>query len=209
MAITTLSQYKLIKGITGTAQDAQIEALIPLVESDYLNIRNRPFDTGVTIKVTTGATVSGDLEFTAAGSTVLVAVDAGDSVPVVAYKIGYILGGFVQNAYRLSGYVIGAYTPFVRVVGDTVTIETVYDYTLNAGATGVTVTISTVGNLYPEGSEMVAINMVHWMLSGGGQSAGVASESLGKYSVSYDTGQSAGGYPKSITGAIKRYVTYK
>ena len=188
MPITTLSQYKLIKGITGTAQDAQIEALILLVESDYLNIRNRPFDTGITIKVTAGATVTGDLEFTYAGSTVLIAVEAGDTTPVVAHRIGLVLGGHV---------------------GDTVTIETVYDYTLNAGATGVTATISTVGNLYPEGSEMVAINMMHWMLSGGGQSAGVASESLGKYRVSYDTGQSAGGYPKSITGAIKRYVSYK
>ena len=44
MAITTLANVKTVLGITGTSKDAQITALIPLVESDYLNIRNKAFD---------------------------------------------------------------------------------------------------------------------------------------------------------------------
>ena len=189
MAITTLTQYKLIKGITGTAQDAQITAMIPLVESDYLNIRNRPFEVGFTVQVTGGATADGDLTFTVDGSDIIISLVSGDSIYIIVQKIGYVLGGVVR--------------------GDTVTLITPYTYTFDAGATGVTAILSNVGTLYPDGAERTAIDMLHWQLSGGGQSAGVASESLGKYSISYDTGQSAGGYPKSITGAIRRFVSYK
>ena len=44
MAITTLASYKTFYGITGTDQDAQISAFIPVVEEEYLNYRNAPFD---------------------------------------------------------------------------------------------------------------------------------------------------------------------
>ena len=189
MPITTLAQYKLIKGITGTAQDAQITAMIPMVESDFLSIRNRPFDVGFTIQVTAGATADGNLTFTVDFSDILIDIANGDSIYIVAQKIAHVLGG--------------------RLNGDTITLITPYIYTFDAGGTGVTADISGVGTLYPDGSERTAIDMLHWQLSGGGQSAGVTSEALGKYSISYDTGQSAGGYPKSIAGAIKRFVSYK
>ncbi len=42
--ITTLENVKLILGITTDSKDALIEALIPIVEADYLLIRNRAFD---------------------------------------------------------------------------------------------------------------------------------------------------------------------
>jgi hypothetical protein len=45
MAITTLTQVKTILQISGTDQDALIEELIPLVEEQYLEIRNMPFET--------------------------------------------------------------------------------------------------------------------------------------------------------------------
>lgn len=44
MAITTLATVKTVLGITDSSKDARITALIPLVESDYLNIRNLAFD---------------------------------------------------------------------------------------------------------------------------------------------------------------------
>ncbi len=44
MAITTLAQVKAILAIAGTDKDSQIEAYIPLVEGDYLRIRNKDFD---------------------------------------------------------------------------------------------------------------------------------------------------------------------
>jgi hypothetical protein len=45
MAITTLTQVKTVLQISGTDKDDLIEALIPLVEEHYLEIRNLPFET--------------------------------------------------------------------------------------------------------------------------------------------------------------------
>ncbi|MFW6214137.1 MAG: phage head-tail connector protein, partial [Spirochaetota bacterium] len=42
---TTLTQVKTILQISGTEQDELIEELIPLVEEQYLEIRNLPFET--------------------------------------------------------------------------------------------------------------------------------------------------------------------
>jgi hypothetical protein len=44
MAITNLENVKTILGITSSATDSYITALIPMVEADYLLIRNKPFD---------------------------------------------------------------------------------------------------------------------------------------------------------------------
>lgn len=44
MAITSLNNVKTILGITTTESDDYITALIPLVEDDYLSIRNKDFD---------------------------------------------------------------------------------------------------------------------------------------------------------------------
>ena len=43
MAIITLATYKALSGIKDTEQDEQIEALIPMVEEDFLVIRSKPF----------------------------------------------------------------------------------------------------------------------------------------------------------------------
>lgn len=45
MAITTLANVKAVLGITDSSKDTQISAMIPLVESTYLSIRNKAFDT--------------------------------------------------------------------------------------------------------------------------------------------------------------------
>ena len=42
--ITTLENVKLVLGITTDAKDTLINALIPIVEEDYLAIRNKAFD---------------------------------------------------------------------------------------------------------------------------------------------------------------------
>ncbi len=51
MAITTLEQVKAVLDITGTDKDSVITALIPMVEEDYLSLRNKAFDTddGITV----------------------------------------------------------------------------------------------------------------------------------------------------------------
>ena len=40
----TLDEYKAIAGLKDTSKDSQIELLIPLVEDDYLSIRNKDWD---------------------------------------------------------------------------------------------------------------------------------------------------------------------
>jgi len=47
MAITTLSNVKTFIGLTDTTKDALITMLIPMVESDFLRIRNKAFATDI------------------------------------------------------------------------------------------------------------------------------------------------------------------
>lgn len=44
MAITTLAGYKTFYNISDTTKDVQISALIPVVEQEYLDVRNVPFE---------------------------------------------------------------------------------------------------------------------------------------------------------------------
>ena len=46
MAVITLAEYKTLAGITGTDKDAQITALIPLIEDDIIAICNYDFGQG-------------------------------------------------------------------------------------------------------------------------------------------------------------------
>ena len=42
--IITIDEYKAMAGLKDSSADSQIEALIPLVEDDYLAIRGKPWD---------------------------------------------------------------------------------------------------------------------------------------------------------------------
>lgn len=44
MTIISLDKYKLLAGIATDKYDEKISAYIPLIEEDYLSIRNHPFD---------------------------------------------------------------------------------------------------------------------------------------------------------------------
>ena len=46
MAVITLAEYKTLAGITGNDKDAQITALIPLIEDDIIAICNYDFGQG-------------------------------------------------------------------------------------------------------------------------------------------------------------------
>lgn len=118
MAITTLEKVKLVLGPEVTeGKDDLITALIPIVEEDYLAIRNKPFD------LTT------------------------DDPPAI---------------------------------------------------------------IYPAGAEMTAIQMIGYRISVQGKIGGdsITSERLGDYSVTYDNEGKIKGYPQSIVGNIKRYVSF-
>lgn len=63
------------------------------------------------------------------------------------------------------------------------------------------------GEIYPDGSELVAAQMIGFHLSSFMASGGTyRSESIGSYS--YSVGDSGSlGYPKAITSRIKKYVS--
>lgn len=195
MPITTLAQVKLILGLDAT-KDAQITALLPLVEQDYISIRNRPFDEGRTLQITAGAAATGNITVTIDDVAYLVELTAGNTAAQVARKI--------YNALR------GGYLFDVTISGDTLTLVSRQSDTdiavafTDTGTTGSTATISEMLTIYPDGSEMTAIDMIGHRLSK--QTPGVASESLGDYSVSFQQGK--GKYPDSIIGGIKRYVRW-
>lgn len=63
---------------------------------------------------------------------------------------------------------------------------------------------------YPEGSNVVAAEMIAYKLFGRSPEDGyrdIESESLGSYSVSYG-GTTPGSYPKSITSSIRKYIGF-
>ena len=187
MAITTLNTVKAVLQIADATKDTLITTLMPLVEADYLNIRNKPFDEGITITIDDPATADDDLIFTVGTTDITVPVLNGDSVNKIARMVALALGG----TYTLN----------------VVTLLTVNDYTLNATTTGVTATISNVEYIYPIGAEQTAIGMISHLINTANNTS-ILSESLGDYSVTFDKGMSAGGYPKSITSAIRKYVSY-
>ncbi len=45
MAITTLEKTKIVLGINDNRYDTRINTLIPMIEEEYLEIRNKPFET--------------------------------------------------------------------------------------------------------------------------------------------------------------------
>ena len=214
MAITTRDRVKAILGITTTDHDDRIDALIPQVEDDYVQIRGKPFDVGTLLTVeSTGVgadekvtiTIGNYAEVGAAAQGVEfnVVIRAGDTAGVIARRI--------VNQVLPSGY----YTLTAPMVDSTSTSAGVYfrerferftedfsvlDMTVDP-AVGLTSEVEVMQTIYPEGAEYTAAKMIHFAMNAG---AGVTSERLGDYSVTYDA---SGAYPRSITSSIKKYVT--
>jgi hypothetical protein len=201
MAITTLASYKSILGITSTdvPRDNQITALIPQVEADFLRIRNRPFDIGVTLQVTVGATVAGNISVTIDTSICTIAVLAGDNIARVARKImSALTGGYWYNV-TLDNATLTIWSKYADTE-----VEVAFDDT---DATGVTATVTDTATLYPTGAEFTAVKMIQFHM-GAGKGVGISSESLGDHSIVYDTalGSKISDYPKAVVGGIKRYA---
>ena len=188
MAITTLTNAKDLLNITNNDKDLWIAALIPKVEADYQQIRNKPFDTGNTLTVTSAATSAGDVTVIVDGVDYGIEVKSGDSTMLVAQRI---YDYFTHN---------------VRISGSAVTFTgKAFTLAFDGGTTGVTATLSGMATIYPDDAEFTAIKMINYHLKTS-DAMGKVSESLGDYSVSYDRGESSADYPKDIVGGIKRYV---
>ena len=186
--ITTWARTRDILGLAA-GQQALVDMLIPLVEQDYLHIRNKPFDVGNVLTITAPCAVTGNVTVTYNGTDFTIPVIAGDNAFVVARKISFAFERIIQKLTSVSGEAV-----------------TFYGYAtlaFAAGGTGVAATTSGIDTIYPHGAELTAIKMIEHHL--GGAAANVSSESLGDYSVTYKNDVSE--YPGSIVSRITRYVS--
>ena len=195
MAITTWAEVQAVLELDAGRQ-AHVEALIPHVEEDYLRIRNKPFDVGNVLTITSPATAAGNITVTVNGSDFNVAVLNGDNTMTVARKINNTLARLLPRGVLSTS-------------ANTVTFQGHHTLAFNGGTTGVTATVSGIDTIYPTGAEYTAIKMIQYHLTAG-RGAGISSESLGDYSIVYDTalGSRISDYPKAIVGGIKRYVSF-
>lgn len=87
--IITLAQYKAIAGIADTSKDAQIAALISVVEDDYLAIRGKSFDV--------------DDE----GHTVYPEGSLGTAAEMISYKLLTAKGNVGTSSETIGDYSVG------------------------------------------------------------------------------------------------------
>lgn len=225
MAITTLANVKSILNIsTGdTTHDAWITALIPQVEEDYVNIRNKPFDvaTQINIETTGGLPADEKMTFTignysAVGSTRAgreynVVLRTSDTADIIARRIvNQIEPSPFYSVMPLTGAATTeANVYFTERFEKWQANRSVLDFTVTVStSSAVTATVSRMQTVYPVGSEFTAARMIQYqMLAGSGAGAGIQSETLGDYSVTFaEQGETVQTYPRSIVSSIKKYV---
>ena len=217
MAITTLANVKIFLNTTSTVRDDWIEALIPLVESDYLSIRNKPFDVVTKINVaTTGLPADEEITVeignhaaiggTADGREYDVRLRSGDNAKMIAYRI------IQQMKPSAAAYFNFDLRDATSSEADIYLSErfpqfqewrSALDVTLTS-STSITATISEMQTVYPDGAELTAIQMINYQMS---KPAGAKSESLGDHSITY--GEMTGNYPRAVTAGIKRFAVMK
>lgn len=202
MAITTLSNVKNILNISDNDSDIWIVSLIPQVESDYLHIRNKPFNVGTKINVeTTGLSADEDMTIDIGDSEYEIELKDGDTAGIIARRVVnqmkpnryYEILAPLSNSTSADIYVTEKYENWTESMS-------VLDLSVTA-STDITATVTKLQTIYPDGSELTAAQMIQHQMN---KPAGVQSESLGDYSVTYAEMQ--GGYPRSITGQITRFA---
>lgn len=212
MAITTLANVKTLLNITEPSKDAWITALIPQVEDDYVKIRGKPFDIATKLNIaTTGLPADEEAEIEIGNSAAVGATASGleydvwlrenDTANMIAYRImaamkpsGYFNFSLTNTSSSNADiYITERFPPWQEFIS-------VLDITVTA-STSLTATATKMQTVYPDGSELTAVQMIQHQMN---KPAGVQSESLGDYSVTY--AKLKGGYPESITGQIDRYA---
>ena len=183
--IITLSQVKSLLNISGTSKDTLITALIPEAEAKYLQIRNYPFHQFYGNITNTSKTITG---ITLYPSTVRdLSISSYKSTASFINRMDYLYSSLKS---------IDNYVTEVNDTANSVEIDTA------AGSTA----DSVVFTVYPQGSKLVAAKMIQYLMNKNAMS-GLASESVGSYSVSWNSEGNPFGVPNDIYKSIKRYVT--
>ena len=180
--IASLAKVKAILGITDTAQDTRINALIPLVENDIVEYCNNSFRNP-------NIYYSGSITIGATGSTYsLTCADGGmDDLSWVANDYIDIEGSTRNDGFKT-----------IATIADTVitTAEPLIAETAKA------ITIWLVQ--FPAGLELYFARMIGYLLKHG-DDAGITSESIGSYSYSRNGTGSSAGYPDEILKGLNRW----
>jgi hypothetical protein len=196
MAITTLANVKIILGISVSTYDTLISTLIPIVEKEFISIRGKDFDTvvkGDKFGVGDGETKT----FTLTNKPILSSPYESDTPTRITQASGlpmtiiYIGGTAVTSSAYSINLTTGVVT-FVTAPAEGKRLEADYE---------------AVNPVYPDGSELTAAQMIGYRIAMIGHS-GEKSESLGDHSRTFEKDNMLGGYPKSITGAIERFVKF-
>jgi len=171
--------------IADETRDDRVSALIPIVEADYLRIRNIPFiefwaDTTADDATLENITIVDNTD----AENLLDIIDARRAIFRNLERGMVVSGTGVQS--KISGYEYD-------LTDDSRTIE-MEDV---ATATGEDVLITA----YPAGADYTAALMVEYNIY---KRHGFSSERTGDYSYSQE--EIVSGYPKSVTGMIKRFV---
>ena len=204
MAITTLANVKTLLNITSTTNDAWITALIPQVESDYVHIRGKPFDVGTRVNIeTTGLSQDEELLIVINDGDYEIELEADDMAGMITRRIkNQMLPSQYYSIFATATTSTSADMYFVDRLEEWLESYSVMDLSVETTAAGVTTTVTKMQNVYPAGSELTAAQMIQHQMS---KPAGVQSESLGDYSVTYGA-MGQGGYPQAITGQIARFA---
>lgn len=168
--------------IVGETVEAQIDALIPVIEADYERIRNKPFLRFRATSVLASKQLSG------------ITVPDENALNLVC-ATGAIAGIFEKLArgMRCEGTGISGAVDAFDALNYTIDLDTA----ATASAEDVLCTC------YPAGSDYTAALMIGYNLY---KRHGLKSESSGGYS--YSEEEMVEGYPKSITGMIERHVSF-
>ena len=179
--IATLAEIKTLLGITDTSKDAQITALIPMVENDVLQYCNNSFESAF-------ATWGGSVTPTQAGSVY--------TFVGTAFLASLITSGdyiHVTGTLRNDGY--------YHVTNITDTVITVDSPMINEPA----ITASIAAVEIPAGLKIYFAKMIGWNVYNF-KSSGLSSESIGNYSYSMKDGASGdAGYPADMLKGLDRW----
>jgi hypothetical protein len=180
MAIATREEIKTLLQITGTDQDALIDALIPIMTDFIHRYCNNDFlDRNVEVETT-------DITFTSTSTITTADNDFSDEL----FKVGQDI--------RVSGSALndGRYT----IAGVTTTTLTVSETTIVTEDEEKEVQITRIK--YPVDLKLGISVLIKESIEYGNRTAGVKSDRLGDYSVSY---ASAGQFSKDALGALSAF----
>lgn len=188
MGIVTATEVTIYTDISCSAGSTTLSLLIPIVQQRINDITNNFFVTDQYINST--------FTFASAGGTITATVNWDE--------YGFVAGDeiYIYNSYRNDGYkTIGSVSSTVLTVAsaDTVTAE----------LSGRSILISVVS--WPNALKYIAAQMVKYDYDDRKNAVpGVASETLGPYSVSY-SGRASGqlssyGYPADLISSLASYT---